>query len=163
MKQTKWATPSPQWDVCNVSDIDECSSDGHEELCTLEGQKCVNTAGSYKCICKSGYMKDGDGCKLRPKGKNRCELARFSSGSERRLAASIFFSLLRQWHLTFVSVWFMDVYWQKWTAITALPSIRFACLWVSLTLHRESVGPCLWVFPNVAQGLTPLCIKMSSS
>lgn len=47
-------------------DVDECTSEGHEGLCTLEGQKCINTAGSFKCICQDGYIKHGDGCTLKP-------------------------------------------------------------------------------------------------
>ncbi|XP_070193331.1 cysteine-rich with EGF-like domain protein 2 isoform X2 [Littorina saxatilis] len=54
-------------------DIDECTSDGHEGRCTLEGQKCINTAGSFKCICQAGFVKDGDGCKLKPKDKSKSE------------------------------------------------------------------------------------------
>ena len=43
-----------------VSDIDECGSDQH--VCHKTLAKCVNTPGSYKCRCKSGYTGNGTVC-----------------------------------------------------------------------------------------------------
>lgn len=43
-------------------DVDECKSNNSDEnICShLENSKCVNTIGSYNCLCKNGYkMKDG--------------------------------------------------------------------------------------------------------
>lgn len=41
-----------------VTDVDECSQS--DPVCTEENQKCINTHGSYMCICSGGYEeKDG--------------------------------------------------------------------------------------------------------
>lgn len=42
------------------SDIDECSQS--ESVCTKEHQECVNTKGSYVCICLPGYEEKDDEC-----------------------------------------------------------------------------------------------------
>ncbi|CBZ55400.1 unnamed protein product [Neospora caninum Liverpool] len=45
-------------------DVDECSQDGVENLCP-ENATCVNTIGSYRCTCNSGYvMADDSRCEL---------------------------------------------------------------------------------------------------
>lgn len=36
----------------NSSDVNEC--DDHPNYCQVGGQ-CVNTPGSYRCLCKQGY------------------------------------------------------------------------------------------------------------
>ena len=38
------------------SDIDECTRDGHD--CN---QLCINTVGSYECMCRDGYFLHQDG------------------------------------------------------------------------------------------------------
>ena len=44
----------------NVTDIDECSSNGNNQC----SQICVNQVGSYSCSCKDGYvMSDDHYCK----------------------------------------------------------------------------------------------------
>ena len=45
-------------------DINECAANSHR--CSSNTQKCVNSKGSYKCICKSGFKSNGDQCN----GKN---------------------------------------------------------------------------------------------
>uniref|UniRef100_A0A3Q3QG19 protein disulfide-isomerase n=1 Tax=Monopterus albus TaxID=43700 RepID=A0A3Q3QG19_MONAL len=47
-------------DTC--TDIDECS----EAVCTKENQECVNTKGSYVCICSSGYEEHDGECVQMP-------------------------------------------------------------------------------------------------
>lgn len=40
------------------TDVDECSQP--DPVCTEEHQKCINTHGSYMCVCTGGYEeKDG--------------------------------------------------------------------------------------------------------
>lgn len=41
------------------SDIDECS-EGLDEC--DDNAQCVNTPGSYRCVCESGYQGDGFDC-----------------------------------------------------------------------------------------------------
>ena len=60
--------------IC-VADIDECAAEGHEDLCTAEGQQCENTPGAYICTCQPGYVKDGLGaCKVQPEGRDSSEI-----------------------------------------------------------------------------------------
>ena len=42
-----------------IADVDECT-----ELNTTcsNNAECVNTMGSYRCVCKEGYTEDGDTC-----------------------------------------------------------------------------------------------------
>ena len=42
--------------LCPTIDIDECS-DGSDSC----SQNCINTAGSYRCNCNSGYTLAADG------------------------------------------------------------------------------------------------------
>ena len=44
-------------------DIDECSE--ARDDCS-ENAKCVNTKGSYRCVCKPGYTGDGRNCEGMP-------------------------------------------------------------------------------------------------
>uniref|UniRef100_A0A3P8W072 Cysteine-rich with EGF-like domains 2 n=1 Tax=Cynoglossus semilaevis TaxID=244447 RepID=A0A3P8W072_CYNSE len=44
----------------SCTDIDECSQS--ESVCTKEHQECVNTKGSYVCICLPGYEEKDDEC-----------------------------------------------------------------------------------------------------
>uniref|UniRef100_A0A8C5HZU2 EGF-like domain-containing protein n=1 Tax=Gouania willdenowi TaxID=441366 RepID=A0A8C5HZU2_GOUWI len=46
------------------TDVDECSQS--EVVCTKEHQECVNTKGSYTCVCSSGYEKREDECVQTP-------------------------------------------------------------------------------------------------
>ena len=53
------------WDVmkslfCLSSDIDECSIRWIRRMCGLN-KHCVNTSGSYMCICNVGYKDEGNG------------------------------------------------------------------------------------------------------
>lgn len=43
--------------VSLVLDIDECAT--MPDLC--RNGKCINTLGSYRCICNRGYKSDGSG------------------------------------------------------------------------------------------------------
>ncbi|KAL0167414.1 hypothetical protein M9458_035636, partial [Cirrhinus mrigala] len=42
-----------------VSDLDECSNGTH--LCSPSAD-CMNTMGSYRCLCKEGFSGDGFYC-----------------------------------------------------------------------------------------------------
>ncbi|XP_071835216.1 uncharacterized protein [Apostichopus japonicus] len=45
---------------CEFEDIDECDLNLHN--CSLKVSYCVNTEGSYRCDCGSGYNKAGSVC-----------------------------------------------------------------------------------------------------
>ena len=46
--------------VCaSSSDVDECSTG----VCDSASSTCLNTLGSYKCLCNSGFEPDQDRCK----------------------------------------------------------------------------------------------------
>ena len=40
-------------------DIDECSA--NSRMCDLNA-KCINTRGSYSCLCDAGFTGDGKNC-----------------------------------------------------------------------------------------------------
>lgn len=46
--------------VLSFSDVDECELP--EAVCTGEHQECVNTNGSYKCRCASGFEEHDGAC-----------------------------------------------------------------------------------------------------
>uniref|UniRef100_A0A8C6WR96 Cysteine-rich with EGF-like domains 2 n=1 Tax=Neogobius melanostomus TaxID=47308 RepID=A0A8C6WR96_9GOBI len=46
------------------SDVDECSQ--HEPVCTKEHQECINTQGSFLCICAYGYEEENEECVQKP-------------------------------------------------------------------------------------------------
>lgn len=43
--------------ICLLIDIDECKDD----VCD-ENAQCINTEGSYRCMCIQGYTGDGINC-----------------------------------------------------------------------------------------------------
>jgi len=45
--------------MCDCADIDECATDNQD--CSSKAE-CINTAGSYVCICNPGYTGDGQTC-----------------------------------------------------------------------------------------------------
>ena len=45
--------------LAGCTDVDECSTGSHNCLSTVNGGKCMNTFGSYKCSCQSGYIGNG--------------------------------------------------------------------------------------------------------
>ena len=48
-------------------DIDECAL---ESACDAKTEKCENTAGSYDCLCKSGYKMEHGKC-IKDKGNKK--------------------------------------------------------------------------------------------
>ena len=44
----------------NISDIDECI-EGLNTDCSIFAD-CINTAGSYWCVCGNGYVGNGSDC-----------------------------------------------------------------------------------------------------
>ena len=50
------------------SDVDECAA--AKKPCIKENERCKNTAGSYKCECRSGFKREGDKC-VKKKGKKK--------------------------------------------------------------------------------------------
>lgn len=49
------------------ADVDECE-DHYSAVCS---QLCVNTVGSYKCDCHTGYIMEADGHNCKIKGKTQ--------------------------------------------------------------------------------------------
>ena len=47
-------------DISFLADVDECTTAKHR--CD-DNADCVNTHGSYNCICKLGYTGDGFNCR----------------------------------------------------------------------------------------------------
>ena len=43
-----------------ISDVDECSKNSHN--CSYSTANCINTNGSFKCICKPGFSGDEHNC-----------------------------------------------------------------------------------------------------
>lgn len=50
--------PEPTEEPSRVSDLDECTVFGADQLCS---QICVDTPGSYRCECNQGYKLAMDG------------------------------------------------------------------------------------------------------
>ena len=48
--------------VNNCVDVDECTTSAVYCDRRMANSECVNTIGSYKCVCKANYMQTGDGC-----------------------------------------------------------------------------------------------------
>lgn len=44
-----------------VLDTDECA--GSMNMCPGFGQYCLNTEGSYKCMCKANFFMENNACK----------------------------------------------------------------------------------------------------
>ncbi|KAK3577967.1 hypothetical protein CHS0354_020807 [Potamilus streckersoni] len=63
-------------DSCN--DIDECATDGNN--CNINAV-CINTEGSFSCVCKPGYQGDGKTCTLYPKNCHELLMAKSYSKS----------------------------------------------------------------------------------
>ena len=49
--------------VLIIADIDECKD--NQNTCDLDNSICVNTYGSYECVCKAGYIfhEEKEGCR----------------------------------------------------------------------------------------------------
>ena len=47
--------------IYNNSDIDECSETTDKALCGVNSQ-CINTVGSYECVCATGYALVNGNC-----------------------------------------------------------------------------------------------------
>jgi len=53
-------------DIAKCTDIDECGETG-AQTCPGEQEVCKNTPGSYKCVCKEGYVRQKNGeCSKKP-------------------------------------------------------------------------------------------------
>ena len=48
--------------VNNCIDVDECTTSAVHCDRRMENSECVNTIGSYKCVCKANYMQRGGEC-----------------------------------------------------------------------------------------------------
>ena len=50
--------------ICYFPDIDECAPEYEPEIQPIchQNADCVNTAGSYICICKDGFFKEASSC-----------------------------------------------------------------------------------------------------
>ncbi|GMT23685.1 hypothetical protein PFISCL1PPCAC_14982 [Pristionchus fissidentatus] len=42
-------------------DVDECKAEGNNERCTGAYEVCFNTAGSFRCDCETGYIRNKEG------------------------------------------------------------------------------------------------------
>ena len=54
-----WEMSTSYWFISPPSDINECED--FSVTCTSNAS-CVNTAGSYECVCKGGYSGNGSLC-----------------------------------------------------------------------------------------------------
>lgn len=61
------------WQICE--DIDECAA---HQFCDQHAE-CINTLGSYRCICKNGYSGNGISCK--PVGKSLTQAQKITIGA----------------------------------------------------------------------------------
>ena len=46
---------------CFLSDVDECTFGMHSCDDSTRAD-CINTEGSYECVCKQGYIGNGESC-----------------------------------------------------------------------------------------------------
>ena len=44
--------------MCIIIDIDECSLDGITNCSREMKRVCMNTIGSYRCVCETGYKEN---------------------------------------------------------------------------------------------------------
>jgi hypothetical protein len=50
--------------LSDLLDVDECRFSGIHTCDDNSRADCMNTEGSYNCVCKPGYKGDGQTCKL---------------------------------------------------------------------------------------------------
>jgi hypothetical protein len=55
---------TPKNNLHVLLDVDECNFSGVHTCDDSSRADCMNTEGSYKCVCKPGYKGDGRICKL---------------------------------------------------------------------------------------------------